>query len=536
MTIGTQLHRVVLKDRYDTIVIGSGMGGLATAACLARSGQKVLVLERHYTAGGFTHTFSRKGYEWDVGLHYIGDVHRKGSAMRRMFDFVSDGKLEWKEMDPVYDRIFVGAESFDYVKGEAAFREHMYQSFPDDKEAIAAYIKLIKKVNWLASPFFLEKALPRWLADKLHKKLAAPFLEYSRQTTGQVLQGLTKNPKLIAVLTAQWGDYGLPPAQSSFAMHALVAKHYLNGASYPVGGSASIARTVRDLLHKNGAELVTNADVASILMEGSAAVGVQLANGHRILAKNIVSGIGVLNTFQHLFKNDPAVARDYQEKIQQVTRSFSHVCLYIGLKGSHEELGIETSNLWLYPNASHDANVQRFADGPNFDFPVVYISFPSAKDPQWAKERPNKSTIEIVVPTHYDWFQKWEKMKWQKRGEDYEAFKKSIADRLLAILYEKVPQLEGKVHYWELSTPLSTVNFCNYQKGEIYGIDHSPQRFEQRWLRTDSSVKNLYLTGQDIVTCGVGGALCAGFLTAIRILGPLRSLRIALLMRPVKSS
>ena len=52
-----------LLPHYDAIVIGSGMGGLTTAAILAKENQKVLVVERHYTAGGFTHVFKRKGFE-----------------------------------------------------------------------------------------------------------------------------------------------------------------------------------------------------------------------------------------------------------------------------------------------------------------------------------------------------------------------------------------------------------------------------------------------------------------------------------------
>ena len=78
-------QRPQLQEAYDTIIIGSGMGGLATGAILSKQGQKVLVLERHYTAGGFTHVFKRKGYEWDVGIHYIGEVHRENSILRKLF-------------------------------------------------------------------------------------------------------------------------------------------------------------------------------------------------------------------------------------------------------------------------------------------------------------------------------------------------------------------------------------------------------------------------------------------------------------------
>ena len=85
-------------DSFDAIVVGSGIGGLGAAALLAKYGKKrVLVLERHYAIGGFTHTFHRPGYEWDVGVHYLGDLE-PGGMLRSVFDEVSDAKLEWADM------------------------------------------------------------------------------------------------------------------------------------------------------------------------------------------------------------------------------------------------------------------------------------------------------------------------------------------------------------------------------------------------------------------------------------------------------
>ncbi len=534
MTVGTLLRRATIGNNYDTVVIGSGIGGLTTAVCLAKAGQKVLVLERHYTAGGFTHTYERKGYEWDVGVHYIGDVHREGSTLRRVFDYIGDQQIQWAEMGKVYDRIHIGSEAFDYVKGEDAFQERMIQYFPEEKDAILAYVKLIKQVNRSSSAYYMEHALPSWLANILYKRLTSSFLNYATQTTEEVLLRLTKNRKLIAVLTGQWGDYGLPPSQSSFAMHALVAKHYLNGAAYPVGGSASIARAVDKVLQKHGGQLITSAEVESIVTEGSKATGVRLKDGRTIQAKNIVSGAGVVNTFQKLLPDDCPYKAESLKNIQRVSPSFAHLCLYIGVKASPHELGVPTTNLWIYPNERHDANIAQFTPKPSLEFPVVYISFPSNKDPDWEKKYPGKSTIEIVVPAPFQWFEKWKDSKWQKRGPEYNQLKKDITDRLISILLEKMPQLKDRIHYTELSSPLSTVHFSNYQQGEIYGINHDPQRFRERWLRTDTPVRNLYLTGQDIVTCGVGGALSAGVLTAIRVLGPFRSRHLIQLMNPRK--
>lgn len=106
-----------------------------------------------------------------------------------------------------------------------------------------------------------------------------------------------------------------------------------------------------------------------------------------------------------------------------------------------------------------------------------------------------------------------------KRGASYEDLKEKISQRLIKKLYEQIPQVKGKIKHYELSSPLSTKHFMNYSKGEIYGLDHSPSRFRQKFLVPRTPIKNFYLTGQDIVTAGVGGALFSGLLTASAMTG-----------------
>ena len=138
-----------IEEHYDVIMIGSGIGCLSTAAILSKEGKKVLVLERHYTAGGFTHVFKRRGYEWDVGIHYIGEVQRKNSAIRLLFDYITNSNLKWADMGPVYDRIIIGKKSYDFVKGVKNFRNKLVEYFPDEESSIKNYIDLI--FNFLCS-------------------------------------------------------------------------------------------------------------------------------------------------------------------------------------------------------------------------------------------------------------------------------------------------------------------------------------------------------------------------------------------------
>ena len=150
----------------------------------------------------------------------------------------------------------------------------------------------------------------------------------------------------------------------------------------------------------------------------------------------------------------------------------------------------------------------------------MYISFPSAKDPDYERRHPGTATIEIVAPAPFEWFEKWQGTTWGQRGDDYDEFKAQLGERLIQHLYEKLPQLKGKVDYFEVSTPLSTDHFCAYQHGELYGLDHDSTRLKQTWLGPRTRIKGLWLTGQDVLTCGVTGAMMAGLLTTTAIIGP----------------
>ena len=320
------------------------------------------------------------------------------------------------------------------------------------------------------------------------------------------------------MLSAQYGDYGLPPKQSSFVMHAAVARHYFSGGSFPIGGSSRIATTVDKVIENAGGTILISAEVDEVIIDKNKATGVKMKDGKIFSAKNIISGAGIMTTYDKLLPKQIVEKHQLKKQLKTVKRSVSHACLYIGLKGSPEALKLPKTNYWIYPDKiDHDTAVDNYVKDLESDFPVVYISFPSAKDSDWSNRYPGKSTIDIITLLPYEPFDKWKSSTWMKRDEDYVAMKEKIAQRLLNELYKQLPHLKGKIEHYELSTPLTTKHFINYQEGEIYGLDHTPKRFRQRFLKPRTPIKNFYLTGQDIVTAGVAAALFSGVITTAAI-------------------
>ena len=509
-----------LENDYDAIVIGSGMGSLTSAALLSKEGKKVLILEKHYVAGGFTHVFKRKGYEWDVGIHYIGEVQNLNSPIRKMFDYITNSKLLWEDMGEVYDKIIIGDKKYDFVKGVENFKNKLISYFPDESEAISKYIKIVFDCNKTMKKFYIEKALPTFVSSFFGYFFRKKYLKYASKTTYEIISSITENKELIKVLTAQYGDYGLPPKQSSFAMHASVVKHYFKGGSFPIGGSSQIIKTIDPVIEKSGGKILVRAGVKKIIVKNNVAIGVMLEDGKEIFSKLIISGVGVINTFNHLIDREITKKLGFDKCLKSVAPSAAHGCLYIGLKGNAKKLKLPKHNLWIYPEKTdHDSSVKNYLENQSNEFPLVYVSFPSAKDPSWDKRYPDKSTIDIITLLPYEAFEKWDGTSWKKRGEEYENIKEKIAKRLLECLFTQLPHLRDKIDYYELSSPLSTKNFTNYQKGELYGLDHTPKRFSQKFLRPKTKIKGLYLTGQDIVSAGIGGAIFSGLITTTAITG-----------------
>jgi all-trans-retinol 13,14-reductase len=434
-----------------------------------------------------------------------------------MFDIVSDGQLKWHKMDDNYDRIIFPDQSYNFNAPYTRFIDDMVEYFPGTEDKFQEYIRIINKSVKSGLSYNANKALPNWLSTLTYNKMTKTYFKYSDRTTRDVIMGIFNNEQILGVLTGQWGDYGLPPSQSSFAMHAAVVRHYLDGGNYPIGTSRRIAETATDYIEKKGGNIYVNAGVDEIITHNGKSVGVRLNNGDEIKAPIVISSAGIMNTFGKFLRLDSKFD-EFNNKLKKITPTFSYYSLYIGLNKSTEELKLKNTNLWIYPGYDHDKNVSDYFNDSSLHLPVVYISFPSAKNPAATKKHPGHSTMEAITVANWNDFSKWEDKAWKNRGNEYEKFKENISQQLLQSVYKHVPQAKEALDYYELSTPLTVNSLANYPQGEMYGLEHTPERFRQRWLRPQTDIKNLYLTGQDMLTVGVTSAMLSGVVTVSAIL------------------
>lgn len=516
--------RAMPAGSWDYVVIGSGMGGMTTAAILASLGRRVLVLEGHYVPGGFTHEFKRKRWHWDVGVHAIGEV-TSHSLLGKVLTALTGDRLRWASLGNPYEQFhYPDGFTIEFPDNPREYRENLVEKFPQEREAIDRYFSLIRQAAGAMRGYYLSRVFPERAASMLDPLLLRQAKRFTSVTLQSVLDELTTDARLKTVLAGQWGYYGSPPREGSFAIHAGVVRHFLHGAYYPVGGAGSIAKALLQKVSDAGGWTRIRAEVEEILVRDGRAVGVRLKGGEEILAKRVVSAASALTTVKHLLP-EAERPREWATTVGALPPAPAHLCAYLGFQGDIRAAGAGSANQWFWDTWDTDRSTWDFSQEKKA--PLLYTSYPSLKDPSHDPGPDQLHTGEIVTFVPYGRFTKWRDAPWMKRGPEYDALKQDLLGRMLDGLFAQRPGLKPLVRHAELSTPLSTEHFARPAAGSIYGVVSTPARYANPWLRPRTPIRDLFLSGCDMGAAGVmgafvGGAVCAAAAEPLEVVPWLR--------------
>ena len=254
-------------------------------------------------------------------------------------------------------------------------------------------------------------------------------------------------------------------------------------------------------------------------------LGVRVHKGgedYDIKAPLVISDAGIYNTYERLLPPGLRKQPQIQKTLSCVTHGPGAMTVFVGLDATKEELGVKPQNYWVYTSSNYDRILDNYVNLPaseagTKDIPLLFISFPSAKDPTWEDRFPGKTTCAIVTLANYEWFSQWDGERVGKRGDNYEEIKNRIGERMWQQTCKLFPQIEEHRVYFEIGSPVTNNYYIGSPRGEIYGVDHNMSRFSPEaaaLLRPQTSIPGLLLTGQDVFTCGFSGAMFGGLLSA----------------------
>ena len=495
---------------WHAIVIGSGIGGMAAAAALAKRGKRVLLLEQHTVPGGQTQTFRRQDWVFATGVHYVSGVGPQDGPegqFRRLLEWLGDGPLQFAPCVNPYDIVRLPGFEFGIPHPEATYRAALHGRFPGETASIDRWFHACHEARKAGTTLMATHNLPAWIGWGFRLLRGHHASEWVNRTLADQLADIA-HPQLRAVLGARWGDYGAPPMTAPFIEHAWVTGAYDGGAYYPIGGPARFAETLLPTVRAAGGECRLGADVRRILVEDGQAVGVEVVQGDSVImerAEHVISDIGLANTLACL---DSSVAATWREQASPLAPGPGYVALYLGLEGDIAAAGATSANHWIYSSEDVDRVWRQPADE---DAPGLFVSFPSLKDPAWR----GPPTAEMIAIVDRAAFAPW--LEEPHPADGYAAFKDWVAERLLGQFQRHFPTLAPMVRFHEAATPLTQKRFVRAVGGAMYGIEMSVERQGSDALRLRTPVPGLLLAGQDVIGPGVQAAFMGGLMAAATV-------------------
>lgn len=506
------------QPHFDTIIIGSGAGGLSAAICLSRAGQKVLVLEQHDVPGGWCHSFYLNGFRFTPGVHYVG-LLEKGESTSLLYEGlgIANDMVFFKMNPKGYEHCWLGDERFDYPADFDELIESLSQKFPKEKKNIKKYLDLVRKVDRQLQLMPNVKGFWSHLTIPFRTKEMGKYALFSLK---KVIGWHIKDPLLRNILNIQFGDHGLPPSRASFPLHCAVMGHYFSGGYYPMGGGGAIVKAMTNAIKKNNGEVRTSTKVKRILLEGAKtkrAVGVELENGEKLFADKIISNTDPTQTYLNLIGKEN-LSKNLLKKLAKTKYSCTSIMLFLTVDMDLRSAGLDSGNIWLLPEGDIDLLFENMIQHDilqDVEFPGIFISCTTLKDPAGFDGRLH--TIEAITYIDYSAFKKFENED-PERSEKYLEFKARITQKMLNSLEKNIPGISGKIVHQELGTPITNQFYINSTNGSVYGTEKNLMQIGPFAFKPKSAIDNLYLCGASIHSHGVAGAGYSGVNTAALIL------------------
>lgn len=505
---------------WDAIVIGSGIGGLTTAAYLTTNGMRTLVLEQHDLMGGCSQVFRRKRrYEFDVGCHYLLDCGPGGILPTVLRGVGLEGRVEFTPMDPDGFDTFVAADRTLRVPvGWDALTERVVEQFPDEVDAATRCLRDLRTIGELTASLYAPSAANVGLELLRSPGATLRTVRSAFSSLDEFMDGYGLSRELRGVLSAYAGLLGVQPSDFPVPVLAFLWDHVLkSGGWYPRGGGQALAANLIEVIRSHGGAVRTQARVEQILISGGRATGVRLEGGETFNARYVVSNADARQTYLNLV-GEQHLRRRTVANVKSWRMAGLAVSVYVGVDLDLSKV-MPATNYWVMPDYTMQLPVGLHEMPPADQMPV-WITSGASKDPDGSFDGRGHSTLEMVT------FLPDDDRIWAPGGdgpyssdERYLAFKQHVEDGVIAQATKVIPAIEGHIVWRESSTPLTHARYTSSSQGAWGGVALSRSQMLTR-PRNGTEIKGLYLAGgSTLYGPGITSVARGGLAVAGSILG-----------------
>lgn len=482
-------------ERYDVVIIGSGLGGLECATMLAREGLGVCVLEKNQIVGGCLQSFRHQGRILDTGIHYVGSLD-PGQTLHqyfRYFGVLDDLKIRRLDAE-AFDVIHLGGRDFPYAMGYERFQTRLCEMFPHECDNIRRYCAGIREIGRMIDPECLRQG-----------KVSAGGMEYLGVSGSDYIDRMVSDPLLRDVLGGNNVLYGGIRNVTSLYHLAMVNHSNIEGAYRFVDGSQQLADALVRRIRQDGGSVRTGCEVVSMREEQGRIARIGLRGGEQVEADWVISDLHPARTFD-LLERTPLIRKAFLSRLHALPNSYGVFSLYLLMEPDR------------YPYFNRNYYIHRTEDvwgasKGSSDAPILVGMQPSEDHPLYA------DVVTLLCPMQAAEVAAWQGTRPGRRGETYEVFKEAKIREILAAVAPVFPELERYVQEMFATTPLSYADYTGTPGGSAYGIVKDCHNPLTSLVPARTRISNLLLTGQNLNAHGALGVTLTSALTCSEILG-----------------
>lgn len=480
--------------KYDAVIIGSGLGGLECAHILSKAGMSILLLERGIQAGGCLQSYRRHGLAFDTGFHYVGGLD-EGQSLHSAFRHLGLLRLPWQRLDNHFDRVTIGNQTFSFAQGYDAFVETLTVAFPAERDALNRYADMLKQCG--------EQQFDALNPQTGESSVLSRLFETSAY---QYLTETFHDPLLINVLCGTSLKMELRKESLPLFTFAHGNGSFIESSWRLKGDGSLIVNSLADGIRMHGGEIICNAEVRELVEKDGKLVHAVCSNGEIYEGTIFISNIHPAVTC-NLVKQSSRMKKVYRSRITHLENTFGMFTVSLRIKP--QTLRYFNWNQYIYK----EPDVWTFHLKNN---PVSGVLV-SCRIPEDGSKYVQQ--VDLLTPMNWSECEQWSHTEVGRRGEDYKAMKKRVADECITLAERFIPGLRDRITGCYTSTPLTYRNYTLTPEGSAYGLRKDFRNPIITLLSPRTPIPNLLLTGQNLMLHGLHGVTMTALFTCAEVLG-----------------
>ena len=491
-----------MTDKKSAVIIGAGIGGIATAIFLSKKGYNVSVFEKNSSPGGRCGQLVRDGHRFDLGatMLMMPDIYRE------IFDSLGIPLFEKNEIKPL-DNLY-----------KIYFDNNEVIAFTTDKERMKIQHEKIEPGSYAKSQKYVADGYEIFqigINKLIGRNFDNVFQFANFRNIGMLIKLKTyisnwryvkkffRDPHLRMAYTFQNIYVGQSPFDSPALFSMVPAAELTEGSFFPMGGMYTIVENLLSEARASGVVFNYNKPVKNIRIKGKRAESIVLEDGSEVVADIVIANADLPYVYRKLLPD-----RMKSRRLDKLKYSCSAICFHWGLDKVYPQLGHHSVFL---SDGFREGLDRIFKDKSISDHPSFYIHAPARSDKSAAPE--GEDTLSFIVGSgHVD----------RMKKQDWDILKKkthiAVVDRLKKLGLEDI---EEHIKFEICYTPESWENACNITRGSVFGsLAHNLLQMGYfRPHNQHSRYKNLYFVGGSTHPGnGIPNVLLSAKLTAERIL------------------